>query len=449
MTIKSKISFYISIIFTLLFGLICIVIIFIFSDFRKQEFEERLNEKAINTIKLLIEVKEVDNDILKIIDKNSINQLYDEKTLVFDENFNLIYSSLDDTKIKWTKSDLNHLKTNKSFLKKDNDHEIYGFFYDTNQKDYYALISANDNYGKRKLNFLIYLLLGSYIIFTILTWFLTFYIIKKQLIPLGNFHKKISQINDLNLQVTLETDQNSKNEISLLSNEFNFMINRISDIYQKQKEFTAQASHELRTPIARISAQLENQIQAADEKNKIFLKSIFSDIEQLNELINSLLILSKIDNINSQKTEKTRVDETLYVSFEKIKNLFPDFKINFSITNNEDLFDKLEINGNSKLIEIAFTNLLKNAYLYADQKWVNVTITILNNQMVLSFTNSGQTLSDEEEKLLFQPFMRGSNVKNNNGLGLGLRIVSRILQAYGYSVAYKKETNLNIFTITF
>lgn len=449
MTIKSKISFYISIIFTLLFGLICAIIIFIFSDFRKQEFEERLNEKAINTIKLLIEVKEIDNEILKIIDKNSINQLYDEKTLIFDENFNLIYSSLDDTKIKWTKSDLLYLKNHKSFLKKDKDHEIYGFFYDTNQKDYYALISANDNYGKRKLNFLIYLLIGAYFLFTITTWFLTFYIIKKQLIPLENFHKKISEINDLNLEVTLESKQNSKNEISLLSNEFNFMMNRISDAYQKQKEFTAQASHELRTPIARISAQLENQIQAEDEKNKIIFKSLFSDIEQLKELINSLLILSKIDSKNNEKTEKTRVDETLYNSFEKIKKLFPDFKINFSMTDDEQLFDKLEINGNSKLIEIAFTNLLKNAYLYSDQKLVNVAITIHNHQMVLSFTNSGKTLSDEEVKTLFQPFMRGSNAKNTNGLGLGLRIVSRILQVSGYTISYKKETNLNTFIILF
>src|SRR6218665_48918 len=311
MTIKSKISLYISLLFTVLFGVICIALISLFSNFRKQEFEERLNEKAVNTIKLLIEVKEFDSKLLKIIDRNSINQLYDEKTLIFDQNYKLIYSSLDDTKIKWTTNDLDYLKKNKSFFKKDNTNEIYGFFYDTNEKDYYALISANDNYGKRTLNFLIYLLIGAYVFFTTITWLLTLYIIKKQLNPLQLFHKRISTINDLNLDVTLETSKNSKNEISLLSTEFNFMMNRISDAYQKQKEFTAQASHELRTPIARISAQLENQIQNADEKNKAVLKTIFSDIDQLNELINSLLILSKIESNNSAAIEKTRVDEAL------------------------------------------------------------------------------------------------------------------------------------------
>lgn len=449
MTIKSKISLYISILFTVLFGLICIAIITSYSNFRKEEFEERLNEKAVNTIKLLTEVKQFDKKILKVIDQNSINQLYDEKTLIFDENYNLIYSSLDDTKIKWTTKDLHYLKENKSFFRKDKSNEIYGFFYDTKDKDYYALISANDNYGKRTLNFLMYLLIGSYVFFTSITWILTLYIIKKQLNPLKLFHRKISEINDLNLDIILETEKNSKNEISLLSSEFNFMMNRISDAYQKQKEFTAQASHELRTPIARISAQLENQIQNTDEKNKAVLKTIFSDIDQLNELINSLLLLSKIDNQNTKNAEKTRVDEALYESMQKIKRQFPDFKINFAIEENEQLSELLEINGNDKLLEIAFSNLLKNAYLYSDEKWVNIDIKTFNNKLHLSISNSGKTLSKTEQHNLFQPFMRGENSKKINGLGLGLRIVNRILNAYGYTINYIPADNLNTFQITF
>lgn len=449
MTIKSKISLYISLLFTVLFGVICIALISLFSNFRKQEFEERLNEKAVNTIKLLIEVKEFDSKLLKIIDRNSINQLYDEKTLIFDQNYKLIYSSLDDTKIKWTTKDLDYLKKNKSFFKKDNNNEIYGFFYDTNEKDYYALISANDNYGKRTLNFLIYLLIGAYLFFTTITWLLTLYIIKKQLNPLQLFHKKISTINDLNLDVTLETNKNSKNEISLLSTEFNFMMNRISDAYQKQKEFTAQASHELRTPIARISAQLENQIQNADEKNKAILKTIFSDIDQLNELINSLLILSKIESNNSATIEKTRVDEALYDSIQKINSQFKDFKINLSLEESDTLFDLLEINGNQKLLEIAFSNLLKNAYLYSDEKWVNVEIKTQKDKLILEISNAGKTLSETETINLFQPFMRGENARNTSGLGLGLRIVNRILNTYGYSISYIPKDHLNTFRITF
>lgn len=449
MTIKTKISFYISLLFTILFGVVCIIIITLSSNFRKQEFEERLSEKAINTIKLLTEVKQFDKSLLKIIDQNTINQLYDEKTLVFDENFNLIYSSLDDTKIDWTLEDLEYLKKNKSFFKKINSNEIYGFFYDTNYKDYYALVSANDNYGNRKLNYLIYLIIGAYLFFTTLTWILTFYIVKKQLIPLGNFHKKISKINILNLETHLEIENDNKNEINLLSNEFNFMMNRISDAYQKQKEFTAQASHELRTPIARISAQLENQLQQADEKSKIVLKAIFSDIDQLNELINSLLVLSKIEAKNSKSVEKTRVDEALYESIHKINTQFQDFKINLIIDESEGLFELLEVNGNQKLLEIAFSNLLKNAYLYSDDQEAKVEIKTENGKLILKVSNAGTTLTAQEQNNLFQPFMRGENSQKINGLGLGLRIVNRILNGYGYTILYTSKDKINIFQITF
>ncbi|MDP5138869.1 MAG: hypothetical protein NWP83_00185 [Spirosomaceae bacterium] len=72
MTIKSKISFYISTVFTLLFGVVCLFIITLFADFRMQEFEARLNEKALTAVKLLLDVKEVDERLLKIIDQNTI-----------------------------------------------------------------------------------------------------------------------------------------------------------------------------------------------------------------------------------------------------------------------------------------------------------------------------------------------------------------------------------------
>ena len=97
---------FISILFTLLFGVVSAIIIVLFANFRKEEFKDRLEEKALTTVKLLLVVKEVDYQMLKIIDHNTINKLYNEKVLVFDRNLGLIYSSLDDTKIDWRPSDL-------------------------------------------------------------------------------------------------------------------------------------------------------------------------------------------------------------------------------------------------------------------------------------------------------------------------------------------------------
>ena len=101
MTLKNKISFLISLVFSILFAIAAFIIFYLFSNFRKVEFESRLKEKAFSSIKLLVEVAQVDRQLLKIIDQNSINKLYDEKTLIFDSSYQLIYSSLDDAKIKW------------------------------------------------------------------------------------------------------------------------------------------------------------------------------------------------------------------------------------------------------------------------------------------------------------------------------------------------------------
>lgn len=451
MTLKNRISLLVSLLFTILFGLASTLIFVLYSNFRKEEFRDRLEIKALSNIKLLVNVKEVDDQLLKVIDQNSINQLYDEKTLVFDSNFKLIYSSIDDAKINWSIEDLKYLRKHKTFFKQQGDYEVYGVFYDTKDRDFYALISATDDYGKRKLLFLRYTLIISYIFFTCICWVLTSFMVKKAMSPLNIFHQKIKNINENNLDTRVASKKN-KNEIDLIANEFNFMMDRIEVSYQKQKEFTANASHELRTPLSRITSQIENTIAdpATSDKGKNFLKTILSDINQLTELINSLLILSKIDNKKNENKEVHRMDEILFSAIENLNKSYPEFLILFEIEESNNLDTALEINGNKNLLEIAITNILKNACVYSDNKQAKVIISTQGDQLVISISNTGQTLNEEEQKNLFQPFMRGKNSKGTTGFGLGLRIVHRILTLHNASITYSvPDINTNLFQLFF
>lgn len=451
MTLKNRISLLVSLLFTILFGLASTVIFVLYSNYRKEEFRDRLEIKALSNIKLLVNVKQVDNQLLKIIDQNSINKLYDEKTLVFDSNYKLIYSSIDDAKINWSIDDLKYLKKNKTFFKQQGDYEVYGVFYDTNDKDFYALISATDDYGKKKLLFLRYTLVISYLFFTAICWLLTSLAVKKALNPLDAFHQKIKNINENNLDTRIKSNS-TKNEIDLIADEFNFMMDRIEISYQKQKEFTAHASHELRTPLSRMTSQIENAIADPEvkSKSKTFLNTILADVNHLSELINSLLILSKIDNQKTDHNEIQRVDEILFSSIEKINKIFPDFIISFEMEESDDLDTALEIKGNKHLLEIAITNVLKNAYNYSDNKQAKVKISTENSLLVLSVSNLGRTLNDAEQGNLFQPFMRGENSKGITGFGLGLRIVNRILNLHNSYITYSiPNDNINLFRIIF
>ncbi|MFQ6602103.1 ATP-binding protein [Flavobacterium sp. C3NV] len=451
MTLKNRISLLVSLLFTILFGLASTLIFVLYSNFRKDEFRDRLEIKALSNIKLLVNVKEIDNQLLKMIDQNSINKLYDEKTLVFDSNYKLIYSSIDDAKIKWSIDDLKYLKKHKTFFKKQGNYEVYGVFYDTNDRDFYALISATDNFGQRRLLFLRYTLIVSYIFFTCICWVVTSITVKKLMSPLNTFHQKIKNINENNLDTRVESKSN-KDEIDLIANEFNFMMDRIEISYQRQKEFTAHASHELRTPLSRITSQIENVIADTKTSNerKNFLKTILSDVNQLTELINSLLILSKIDNKKHESNEVHRMDEILFSAIENLNKSYPEFLILFEIEESDNIDTALEIKGNKNLLEIAISNVLKNACVYSDNKQAKVVISTQDNNLIISISNTGNTLNENEQKILFQPFMRGKNSKGTSGFGLGLRIVQRILTLHKATITYSiPDINTNLFQLFF
>ena len=437
----------ISVLFTVVYAAACSIIIILFSNYRKEDFKQRLEEKATTTLRLLADVKAFDQQLLKIIDSNSINKLYDEKTVIFDNKNHLVYSSLDDTKISWSYKDLQALKLQKVIFKQEGDNEIYGTSSKINDQQYFVVISANDNYGKRKLEYLIYILVISYVGFTILTWVLCFFAVKKLFNPLDKFYDSLTKINANNLNTRLSYAPQNKNEITLIAKEFNLLLERIELAYQKQKDFTAQASHELRTPLARISAQIENFIIQPEEASK--LKTVLKNVNQLSELVNSLLILSRLDFIENLDKEQVRIDEVLYQCMDKAHIEYQDLQISFDILEQEITEKMMTINCNVSLLQIVFSNLIKNAYTYSDNKSVEIELYFINEMLHLSFKNTGNTLSNKEMDQLYQPFMRGENAKNTIGIGLGLRMVHRILHFYGFSIQYSRNNATNIFVLGF
>jgi len=447
MTLKKKISFLISIIFTLVYAIACTVIILLFANSRKDDFKQRLEEKAITTIRLISDVKQFNQDVLKILDSNSINKLYEEKTVIFDKSFKLIYTSINDARLNWSSNDLRQLAIRKEIFKEEGLNETFATSIEASGNKYYIVVSAHDNYGKRKLVDLSYILVFSYLFFTIITWVLCFYAVKKLFRPLDLFYDSLTKINANNLNTRLNYTNQNNNEISLIAKEFNLLLERIEFAYQKQKDFTAQASHELRTPLARISAQIENFIIQPEDISK--LNIVLKNVNQLSELVNSLLILSRIDFIEQAHQELVRVDEILYKCMDKAHSEYQNIEINFEILESNISEKMMLVKCNPSLLEIVFSNLIKNAYTYSTDKKVKIEMFFEYELMKINFINNGPTLSEKEKIYLYEPFMRGQNSKNTNGIGLGLRMVYRILNFYGFSVVYDNQSGFNEFALTF
>ena len=125
MNLKQRFSFTFSILFSILVGVVLYTIFTLFANFRKDEFRSRLEEKGETTIKLLTDVKEIDYQLLKTIDRNSINKLYNEKVLVFDDKLKLIYSSIDDAVLKWTTEELVYLQKHDDFFHARDQYDVF------------------------------------------------------------------------------------------------------------------------------------------------------------------------------------------------------------------------------------------------------------------------------------------------------------------------------------
>lgn len=453
MTLKRRLSIYVSAVFSILFGMAVVLVYLSFSSFRREEFRDRLEEKALTTVELLLKVKEIDKQMLQIIDQNSINKLYNEKTLVFDESYRLIYSSIDDASIQWNRRDLIELKKNQRFFRIVGDKEILGIFYDFEAADYYVLIAAEDRYGNSKLRYLFYSLLTTFLVGIAIVWLSTYFIIRRLTKPLDDFQDRITQIsaNELNTQIPVSASRND--EITLLAHAFNQMLIRIEKAFSAQRDFTANASHELRTPISRITFQLDNLLESEGLSlaTRQYLQSISGNVSQLSELINSLLILAKNSPTETQTQFKNeRIDELIFSAYEQVRRTFSDFKMNFEIFENEELSNGLEVRSAKPVLEIAIANLLRNAYQYSSDKTATVLLEqTTGDRLTLTISNVGSLLSETEIRTLFEPFARGTNARKLNGSGLGLSIVKRILDYHGATIRYVAEGGEHRFVIEF
>ncbi|MCK6612298.1 MAG: HAMP domain-containing histidine kinase [Bacteroidia bacterium] len=454
MNLKQSISFNLSIAFTVIFGICSVVLYALFYNFRMEEFKDRLAEKALTTANYMFKVKEIDSYLLKVIDQNSINKLYNEKTLIFDENFKLIYSSIDDQRVDWNFGDLKRLKSEKEFFFQEDDQEIYGVYYDLEPRDYYVIISAEDHYGIRKQEFLLYSLILIYCLGVFLVWFITYSMTNRLLIPLDRLKTGFQSISGHNLNQPL-VNPSRHDEIQSLTTSFNQLLERVNKVVNTQKAFTSLASHELRTPISRLTFQLDNlkKMDGVSPAVKSYLAEMEKVVEQMKELIHSLLILSRIkDEPNTIDLFPERLDELLFRVIDDIKPQFKDISFQFEIDETTSESSDLLIPAQAQVLQIAFANLLRNACLYSSDKVVKVVLSETGEHKIeLKILNQGEDSGLMAESEIYQPFRRGINSQTISGSGLGLSIVKRILEYHQAELvySYNAEKKMHEFSCIF
>ena len=280
----------------------------------------------------------------------------------------------------------------------------------------------------------------------------TYFLTKKTLTPLQKLTSEVSQIQAQNLSTQLAVP-NSKDEIAQLTSSFNEMLTRLDNAFSTQKQFSANAAHELRTPLAVLQTNLE-VFEKKQEPEMVEYQQLFTMIKEqtarLSQLVGTLLDMTNLKSV--PRTDHVSLEELVDEVFCDLDPVAEKagISIHFDDSSSQDWHTDvhtpdasalnnniLNITGSYVLLYRAVYNLVENAIKYNRPNGsVTVSVKEKNGQAMILVKDTGIGISPENQKKIFDPFFRVDKSRSRamGGAGLGLALVDSIAREHGGSV---------------
>lgn len=277
----------------------------------------------------------------------------------------------------------------------------------------------------------------------------TYFLTKKALTPLQKLTSEVSQIQAQNLSTQLEVP-NSKDEIAQLTSSFNEMLTRLDNAFSTQKQFSANAAHELRTPLAVLQTNLE-VFEKKQEPEMVEYQQLFTMIKEqtarLSQLVGTLLDMTNLKSV--PRTDHVSLEELVDEVFCDLDPVAEKagISIHFDDSSSQDWHTDVHtpdasalnnnirnITGSYVLLYRAVYNLVENAIKYNRPNGsVTVSVKEKNGQAMILVKDTGIGISPENQKKIFDPFFRVDKSRSRamGGAGLGLALVDSIAKEHG------------------
>ena len=277
----------------------------------------------------------------------------------------------------------------------------------------------------------------------------TYFISGHALRPIREFSDKIEEVQAQNLSDS-RIEENNVKELNQLGISYNKMLERLSEAFEIQRQFTANAAHELRTPLALMQVQLDSYNSASHPGNDAdtlqTIKMVTEQNDKLNRMVKTLLDMSELQTVG--RDDKIILDAIVE---EVLADLEP-----LAVEKNIKLIGKCEdatMIGSDILIYRLVYNLVENAIKY-NHPLGQVTVTAYqrNKHVCLSVEDTGSGIPKELMERVFEPFFRvdKSRSRELGGVGLGLAFVREIVRVHDGSICIKSgKTGGTIFEVTF
>lgn len=287
------------------------------------------------------------------------------------------------------------------------------------------------------------------VLLALLGGIVTYFISGHALRPIREFSDKIEEVQAQNLSDS-RIEENNVKELNQLGISYNKMLERLSDAFEIQRQFTANAAHELRTPLALMQVQLDLYNSASHPGNDAdtlqTIKMVTEQNDKLNRMVKTLLDMSELQTVG--RDDKIILDAIVE---EVLADLEP-----LAVEKNIKLIGKCEdatMIGSDILIYRLVYNLVENAIKY-NHPCGQVTVTAYqrNKHVYLSVEDTGSGIPKELRERVFEPFFRvdKSRSRELGGVGLGLALVREIVRVHDGSICIKSgKTGGTIFEVTF
>lgn len=265
----------------------------------------------------------------------------------------------------------------------------------------------------------------------------TYFLTKKTLTPLQKLTSEVSQIQAQNLSTQLAVP-NSKDEIAQLTSSFNEMLARLDNAFSTQKQFSANAAHELRTPLAVLQTNLE-VFEKKQEPEMVEYRQLFTMIKEqtarLSQLVGTLLDMTNLKSV--PRTDQVTLEELVDEVFCDLDPVAEKAGISIHFNNSANQDSHTDVTGSYVLLYRAVYNLVENAIKYnRPHGSVSVSVKQENGQAMVLVTDTGIGISPENQKKIFDPFFRVDKSRSRamGGAGLGLALVDSIAKEHGGTV---------------
>ena len=273
---------------------------------------------------------------------------------------------------------------------------------------------------------------------TLLSGILAYFVSGRALKPLRSFTSQVEQV-QLNNLADMRIDEDAISEFRQLSRSFNQMLERLNNAFAAQRQFTGNAAHELRTPLALMQAQLElfsAEHPAVLPETAEFLTLLREQTERLTQMTRTLLEMSNLQQVaRNERIQLAPMIEEIFTDLAPLSD-----KRGVTLTAEGDGI----MTGSDALIYRLIFNLTENAVKYNRQGGsVRVSVTQEPEKLLLRVSDTGCGIPEEYQRSIFQPFFRvdKSRSREYGGAGLGLSLVWEIADLHGGSVWVEESSD--------